>query len=131
MKVFLAGASGANRKPAHPHAAPASATIAAIERAERGVYNIVDDEPAPVAAWLPELADAVGAKPPRHVPVWLGRVFGGEVGVSMMTQIRGTSNAKAKRELHWAPSYPTYREGFRSGLGAPPPPAAAARRRDG
>jgi 2-alkyl-3-oxoalkanoate reductase len=109
----------------------ASATIAAIEHGERGVYNIVDDEPAPVAAWLPELADAVGAKPPRHVPVWLGRVFAGEVGVSMMTQIRGTSNAKAKRELHWTARYPTYREGFRSGLGAPPPPAAAARRSDG
>jgi 2-alkyl-3-oxoalkanoate reductase len=104
----------------------ASATIAAIERGELGVYNIVDDEPAPVAAWLPELADAVGAKPPRHVPVWLGRAFGGAVGVSMMTRIRGTSNAKAKRELHWTPHYPTYREGFRSGLEAAPPPAAGA-----
>jgi nucleoside-diphosphate-sugar epimerase len=81
------------------------------------VYNIVDDEPAPVSEWLPELARAVGARPPLRVPVWLGRLAAGEVGVSMMTQIRGTSNAKAKRTLDWEPRYRSYREGFRAGLG--------------
>ncbi|MGA8219659.1 MAG: NAD(P)-dependent oxidoreductase, partial [Solirubrobacterales bacterium] len=94
----------------------ASITVAALERGRRGIYNASDDRPAPVAEWLPGLAEAVGAKPPRHVPVWVGRLATGEVGVSMMTQIRGTSNAKAKRELDWAPKYPSWREGFRSGL---------------
>ena len=78
---------------------------------------------APVADWLPELARAVGARPPRHVPVWLGRVAAGDVGVSMMTQIRGLSNAKARRELGWSPRYPSYREGFRDGLADPARPA--------
>jgi len=95
----------------------AAAAIAAMDRGAPGIYNIADDEPAPVAAWLPELAKAVGAKPPRRVPVWVGRLAVGDVGVSMMTQIRGTSNAKAKRELQWTPRFPTYREGFRDGLG--------------
>ena len=95
----------------------ALAAVAAVEHGAAGVYNIVDDEPVPVSRWLPELANAIGAKPPLHVPVWLGRLAAGEVGVSMMTQIRGTSNAKAKRELDWTPTYPTYREGFRNGLG--------------
>jgi nucleoside-diphosphate-sugar epimerase len=90
------------------------ATIAAIERATPGVYNIVDDEPAPVSVWLPEFAAAIGAKPPMHVPVWVGRLATGEVGVSMMTQIRGASNAKAERELGWQPTYKSWREGFRS-----------------
>jgi nucleoside-diphosphate-sugar epimerase len=95
----------------------ATATVAAMERGAAGVFNIVDDEPAPVSEWLPELASVLGARPPRRVPVWLGRLAAGEVGVSMMTQIRGTSNLKARSELGWAPRYPTYREGFRSGLG--------------
>lgn len=99
----------------------ASAAIAALD-GRSGVYNIVDDEPAPVSVWLPALAKAVGAKPPRHVPVWLGRLAAGEVGVSMMTQIRGTSNAKAKHELGWTPRYPSYREGFANGLGHVPVP---------
>ena len=105
----------------------ATATIAAIEHGAPGVYNIVDDEPAPVAVWLPELARALGAKPPRRVPVWLGRLAAGDVGVSMMTQIRGTSNAKAKRELGWQPRYQSWRDGFRTGLGdvAPPQPASS------
>lgn len=94
----------------------ASAAVAALGHGAPGVYNIADDEPAPVAAWLPELAAAVGAGPPRHVPVWLGRLAAGEVGVSMMTRIRGTSNAKARRELGWEPRYRSYREGFRHGL---------------
>ena len=98
----------------------ATATIAAIERGEPGTYTVADDEPAPVAVWLPELARAVGAKPPRHVPAWLGRLVVGEVGVAMMTQIRGASNAKAKRELGWAPHFASWREGFRTGLDNPP-----------
>jgi nucleoside-diphosphate-sugar epimerase len=100
----------------------AGAAIVAMENGAPGIYNIVDDEPAPVSAWLPDLAAAVGAKAPLRVPVWLGRLAAGEVGVSMMTQIRGTSNLKAKRELGWTPRYPTYREGFRAGLGDVPVP---------
>ena len=95
----------------------AAATVAALERGAPGVYNVVDDEPAPVSEWLPYLAEAVGAKPPRRVPVWLGRLAAGEVGVSMMTQIRGSSNAKAKRELGWQPAWRSWREGFARGLG--------------
>jgi nucleoside-diphosphate-sugar epimerase len=91
----------------------AAATVAAVEKGTPGIFNIVDDEPAPVSAWLPELARLIGAKPPGHVPVWLGRMAAGEVGVSLMTQIRGTSNAKAKRELGWRPLYPSWRDGFR------------------
>jgi nucleoside-diphosphate-sugar epimerase len=97
----------------------ARATIAAIERGKPGVYNIVDDEPAPVAIWLPELAAAIGAKSPRRVPVWLGRLLAGELAVLVMTEVRGCSNAKAKRELGWEPSYASWREGFRHGLGEP------------
>ncbi|MGZ3637525.1 MAG: NAD-dependent epimerase/dehydratase family protein [Ktedonobacterales bacterium] len=95
----------------------ASAAIAAIEHGAPAVYNIADDEPAPVATWLPELARILGAKPPMHIPAWLARTIVGEVGVSMMTQIRGTSNAKAKRELNWKPGYSSWRQGFRTGLG--------------
>ena len=95
----------------------AAAAVAAIERGDPGVYNVADDAPAPVAEWLPELARVLGAKAPRRVPIWLGRLAAGEVAVSMMTQIRGTSNAKAKRELGWQPRYSSYREGFREGLG--------------
>ncbi len=95
----------------------ATATIAAMRRGAPGVYNVVDDEPAPVATWLPELARALGAKLPRHIPVWLGRLVIGDVGVSMMTQVRGATNAKARRELGWKPSYSTWRQGFRTGLG--------------
>jgi 2-alkyl-3-oxoalkanoate reductase len=94
----------------------AAATVAAIEHGAPGIYNIVDDDPAPVAVWLPELARVLGAKPPWRVPVWLGRLAVGEVGVSMMTQIRGTSNAKAKRELEWQLRYKSWRDGFRTGL---------------
>jgi nucleoside-diphosphate-sugar epimerase len=93
----------------------ASATVAAAERGTRGIYNIVDDEPAPASEWLPYLAEALGAKPPRHVPEWLGRLVAGEQAVSMMTQTRGASNAKAKRELDWKPRYASWREGFLGG----------------
>jgi 2-alkyl-3-oxoalkanoate reductase len=92
----------------------ASATVAAAERGGPGVYNIVDDEPAPVADWLPYLADILGAKPPRHVPVWLGRLVGGDFAVSIMNEIRGSSNAKAKRELGWQPTHSSWREGFKA-----------------
>ncbi len=94
----------------------ASATVAAIERGAPGVYNVADDEPAPVQIWLPELARVVGAKPPLHIPTWLGRLIIGEVGVSMMTQIRGVSNAKARHDLNWTPHYESWRQGFQTGL---------------
>jgi nucleoside-diphosphate-sugar epimerase len=94
----------------------ASATVSAVERGTRGVYNIVDDEPAEVAAWLPYLADAVGAKRPIRVPSWLGRLAAGEVTVQWMTEGRGSSNDKAGRTLDWRPAWTTWRDGFRHGL---------------
>jgi nucleoside-diphosphate-sugar epimerase len=94
----------------------ASAAVAAVERGARGIYNIVDDDPAPLSEWLPYLADSVGAKRPMHVPVWLGKLAAGEVGVSMTTQIRGSSNKRAKRELAWQPSWRSWRDGFKQGL---------------
>jgi nucleoside-diphosphate-sugar epimerase len=97
----------------------ASATVAAIEHGSRGVYNIVDDDPAPVSEWLPYLAEAVGAKPPMRVPAWLGRLAAGEVAVRWMTEGRGSSNAKAKRELGWSPRWASWRDGFRHGLTDP------------
>ncbi len=90
----------------------AEATVAAVERGSRGVYNVVDDDPAPVAEWLPALAQEVGAKKPMRVPRFIGRRFAGEVGVVMMTDARGASNAKAKRELGWRPAHPSWRQGF-------------------
>jgi nucleoside-diphosphate-sugar epimerase len=90
----------------------AEATVAAVEHGSRGVYNIVDDDPAPVAEWLPALAQALGAKKPIRVPRFVGRLFAGEVGVVMMTDARGASNAKAKRELGWRPAHPSWRQGF-------------------
>lgn len=90
----------------------ADATVAAIERGHRGTYNVVDDDPAPVSEWLPFLAQTLDAKQPMHVPRLIGRVFGGEAGVVMMTESRGASNAKAKRELAWQPAHPSWREGF-------------------
>jgi len=95
----------------------ASATVAAIDHGEPGIYNIVDDEPAPVREWLPVLASALGAKPPRRVPLWLGRLAAGEITALMMTESRGMSNAKAKRELGWQLRYPSWRLGFAQGLG--------------
>jgi nucleoside-diphosphate-sugar epimerase len=92
----------------------ATATILALEQGAQGVYNVVDDDPAPVREWLPALADAIGAKPPRRVPAWLARLLAGESGVVMMTESRGASNAKVKRELSWTLRYPSWREGFRS-----------------
>jgi nucleoside-diphosphate-sugar epimerase len=94
----------------------ATATALAVDRGVPGIYNIVDDDPAPVSEWLPYLAEVLGARPPRGVPVWLARLFVGEPLVSMMTKLRGSSNAKAKRELGWEPEYPSWRVGFREGL---------------
>ena len=90
----------------------AEATVAAVEHGRRGVYNVVDDDPAPVAEWLPALAQEVGAKRPMRVPRFIGRLFAGEAGAVMMTELRGASNAKAKRELAWRPAHPSWREGF-------------------
>jgi 2-alkyl-3-oxoalkanoate reductase len=106
----------------------AAATVLALEPRAAGVYNIADDDPAPVAVWLPELARVLGAAPPRRVPVWLGRLAAGDAGVSLFTQIRGASNAKARRELDWRPEYVSWRDGFRDGLAATDPAGALARR---
>jgi nucleoside-diphosphate-sugar epimerase len=95
----------------------AAATVAAVEHGRRGVYNIVDDEPAPVSQWLPAAAAAVGAKRPLRVPKWVGRIVAGEAVTMMMTEVRGASNAKAKRELDWRPRYASWRQGFANGLG--------------
>ena len=95
----------------------ARATVAALASGAPGIYNVVDDEPAAVSVWLPHLAQAVGAKPPFRIPAWLGRLAIGEGGVSMMTEIRGGSDAKAKRELGWQPRYASWRRGFVEGLG--------------
>jgi nucleoside-diphosphate-sugar epimerase len=90
----------------------AAATMLALERGASGIYNVVDDEPAPVREWLPVLASALGAKPPRRVPRWLARLVAGEAGVVMGTESRGASNAKAKRDLGWTLHYPSWRQGF-------------------
>ncbi len=90
----------------------AAATVLALEHDGPAIYNIVDDEPAPVREWLPVLANALGAKPPRHVPVWLARLIGGELAVTIGTESHGASNAKAKRELGWTLRYPSWRQGF-------------------
>ncbi len=100
----------------------AAATLLALEDGRSAIYNVVDDDPAPVREWLPVLAEALGAKPPRHLPAWLARLIAGESAVAMGTEVRGSSNAKAKRELGWAPRYASWREGF---------PAAYAERRRG
>jgi nucleoside-diphosphate-sugar epimerase len=94
----------------------ASATVLAVEQRATGVFNIVDDEPAPVREWLPYLAECAGAKPPRRVPAWLVRLLAGEMAVGMMTEGRGFSNAKAKRELGWELRYPSWRQGFKEEL---------------
>jgi 2-alkyl-3-oxoalkanoate reductase len=97
----------------------AAAAVAAVEGGDPGIYQVADDDPAPVAEWLPALAAAVGAPPPRHLPAWLGRLLGGEHAVVLMNEVRGASNAKARRELDWRPAWPSWRQGFRRGLGLP------------
>lgn len=94
----------------------AAATVLAVEQQAKGLFNITDDEPAPAAEWLPYLATCVGAKPPFRVPVWLARLLAGETVVIMMTQARGFSNAKAKKELGWELRYPSWRQGFKEEL---------------
>jgi 2-alkyl-3-oxoalkanoate reductase len=90
----------------------AAATVLALETGKPGIYNVVDDDPAPVREWLPALASVIGAKPPRHVPRWLGRLLAGDGVVALLTECRGASNAKAKRELGWHLRYPSWRQGF-------------------
>jgi 2-alkyl-3-oxoalkanoate reductase len=107
----------------HP-AAAMTESLRAIRHVEEavsapGIYNIVDDDPAPVSEWLPFLARCLGAKPPLRIPAWLGRLVGGEAAVMMMTEMRGASNAKAKRELGWSPRYPSWRDGFPAWAGKP------------
>ena len=101
----------------------AGGTVAALERGRRGVYNIVDDDPAPSRDFIPAIAEALGAPKPLHIPAWLGRLLAGDVAVTMMTEGRGSSNAKAKRELGWEPIWPSWRDGFRRGLDSPVPVA--------
>jgi len=95
----------------------AAATAIAVDHSQQGIYNIVDNEPAPVREWLPVLASALDAKPPRRIPRWLGRLAAGEMATVMMTDVQGASNGKAKRELGWQPHYPSWRQGFAQGLG--------------
>jgi 2-alkyl-3-oxoalkanoate reductase len=95
----------------------AEATAVAVARGAAGLYNIVDDDPAPVHEWLPYLAQVIGAKPPMRLPAWLVRPLIGDHGVSLMTTVRGSSNAKARRELDWKPRYASWRQGFQDGLG--------------
>ena len=99
----------------------AGATVAALDRAAPGIYNAVDDEPAPMREWVPAYAEALGAKPPRKVPAWLARLVAGKDAVGAATGMRGASNAKIKRELGWQPSHPSWRQGFREALGRTAP----------
>jgi nucleoside-diphosphate-sugar epimerase len=96
----------------------ADATVAAVERGAPGVYNITDDEPAPMREWVPVFAEAAGAKPPRRVPVWLARFVAGKDVSNFAVELRGASNEKAKRELGWEPAHPSWRSGFAESLGA-------------
>jgi nucleoside-diphosphate-sugar epimerase len=107
----------------------AGGTLVALERGRRGLYNLVDDEPAPSRLFIPAIAEALGAPKPLRIPAWLGRLLAGEVAVAMMTEGRGASNAKAKRDLDWQPIWPSWRDGFRAGLDTPVPlpPSAAGR----
>jgi nucleoside-diphosphate-sugar epimerase len=95
----------------------AAATLAAVEHGAPGVYNVVDSDPAPVAEWLPYLAEVAGAKPPLRMPAWLGRLLAGAFVVTLMTDARGSSNEKARKELGWEPRYASWREGFRAWVG--------------
>lgn len=120
MRVFVAGATGVIGQflvpglvaAGHEVTDAATATVAAVTRGALGLYNVVDDEPATVAEWAPFLASSLGAKPPMRASAWLGRLLGGELAAVWMTQGRGSSNAKARRELGWTPNYPSWRDGF-------------------
>jgi len=115
LLAFLVGSGAGYSSWVHLDDA-ASATVLAVEQQARGVYNIVDDDPAPAGEWLPYLAACAGAKPPVRIPTWLARLLAGEVAVAMMTEGRGFSNAKAKRELGWGLRYPSWRQGFKEEL---------------
>jgi nucleoside-diphosphate-sugar epimerase len=104
----------------------AAATVLALESGRAGIYNITDDEPAPMSEWLPALAEALGARPPRRVPLWLARLVAGKGMVMMAAGSRGASNAKAKRELGWVLRYPSWRQGFPAAYGRPEPARASA-----
>ncbi len=104
----------------------AAATVLALELDGPALYNIVDDEPAPAREWLPVLADALGAKPPRHIPGWMGRLILGGDAAAAAAQSRGASNARARRELRWTPRYPSWRQGFAASFGQARPLNAAA-----
>lgn len=106
----------------------AAATAAAVERGPAGIYNVVDDDPAPVREWLPLVAQILGAKPPRRAPAWLARLLAGPYAVAASTELRGASNAKAKRDLGWRPLLPSWREGFRAHRDSDPAPAGDAGR---
>ena len=95
----------------------AAATVAAVERGRPGIYNIVDDDPAPLREWLPAYAQALGAKRPRRVPKLIARIVAGAYTAQMATGLRGASNERAKRELGWTPRYPSWRQGFEQALG--------------
>jgi nucleoside-diphosphate-sugar epimerase len=105
----------------------ATATLAALTRGAPGIYNVVDDEPAPLRDWLPAYAEAIGAKRPRRVPVWLARMLAGGFGSAMASELRGAANAKAKAELGWSPVLPSWRDGFRAHLDDHPEVPASAR----
>ena len=94
----------------------AAAIVAALERGAPGIYNVVDDEPAPLREWLPVYAEALGAKPPRRVPVWLARLVAGKDVAASAVGLRGATNAKARRELGWEPAHPSWRQGFADSL---------------
>jgi nucleoside-diphosphate-sugar epimerase len=105
----------------------AAATVLALEHSGPAVYNIVDDDPAPVRDWLPVLAQALGAGPPRHAPAWLARLLAGPAAVILATQARGAANARARRELGWTPRYPSWRQGFPAVYPALAPAGSAGR----
>src|SRR4029078_3250757 len=106
----------------------ADATVEALDHGAPGIYNIVDDDPAPVRAWLPKVDAGVRAKPPRRIPRWLGRLLGGELAAVMMTDVHGFSNAKAKRELGWTPGHPSWRTTLAGARYAPESASATGRR---
>jgi nucleoside-diphosphate-sugar epimerase len=95
----------------------ASATLAALDQGGPGIYNVCDDDPAPLREWLPAYAEALGAKRPWRVPAWVARLAAGRMAVVQATELRGAANEKAKRELGWSPRYPSWRQGFREALG--------------
>ena len=112
--LLTAAERAGTRRVTDAAAATLAATLAAVERDAPGVYNVADDDPAPVADWLPYLARVAGARPPLRLPAWLGRLLAGDFVVAQMTSARGSSNGKAGKELGWEPRYASWREGFRA-----------------